>query len=65
MTGAPIPEPMRGEHWQDADGPVRVMAVVEGYVVARRKGCGPFLMSVREFKAAFTLAPIQLPGGRP
>lgn len=49
-------EPVRGQHWQDADGPVRVMTVVEGYVVARRKGCAPFLMSVREFKATFTQA---------
>ena len=49
-------EPARGEHWQDADGTVRVMAVVEGYVVARRKGAAPFLLSVREFRAAFTLA---------
>lgn len=57
-------EPIRGEHWQDADGTVRVMTVVEGYVVVRRKGAAPFLLAIREFKAAFTLAPIQLPGSR-
>ncbi len=57
-------EPVRGEHWQDADGTVRVMAIVEGYVVARRKGAAPFLMSIREFKAAFTLEPPHKLGGR-
>ncbi len=45
-----------GRALADADGTVRVMAIVEGYVVARRKGTTPFLMSVRQFKAAFTLA---------
>ncbi|MFC6743370.1 hypothetical protein [Methylobacterium tardum] len=57
-------EPVRSQHWQDADGPVRVMAVAEGYVVARRKGAAPFLMSVREFKGAFTLAAPQSSEGR-
>lgn len=40
------------------------MAIVEGYVVARRKGAAPFMMSVREFRGAFTLAPPQKPEGR-
>lgn len=52
-------EPVRGQHWQDEVGAVRVMAVVEGYAVARRKGCGPFLMSSREFTVSFWLSAAQ------
>ncbi|MCJ2057305.1 hypothetical protein MKL09_12145 [Methylobacterium sp. J-048] len=50
---AAAPEPTVGSHWSDEDGPVRVMAVVEGYVVARRKGAMPFSSSARDFAAAF------------
>jgi len=52
---APIdpPQPGKGSRWADREGEVRVLGVVEGYVVARRKGCAPFLSSVREFLAAF------------
>lgn len=32
---------------------VRVLDVVEGWVVARVKGCAPFLYSLREFKMNF------------
>jgi len=31
-----------GSRWKDGLGEVRVMAIVEGYVVVRRKGCVPF-----------------------
>lgn len=33
-------------------GEVRIMAIAEGYVMARRKGCYPFLEPVSEIEAA-------------
>jgi hypothetical protein len=30
-----------GDEWHDSIGVVRVMAVVEGYVMYRRRGCMP------------------------
>ncbi len=54
-TGLPLPasEPKAGMVWSRPDnwGVARVMGVVENYVVARRKGCSPFLLTVREWKA--------------
>lgn len=35
---------------------VKVMAVVDGYVMARRSGCMPFCMSVKDFERRFSLA---------
>lgn len=35
--------------WCDQLGTVRVMAVVEGWVVARRSGCIPFVEFWRDF----------------
>lgn len=58
--GAPVPAPKPaviapavGSRWSDEHGPVRVMGIVEGYVVARRKGAMPFLRGLRDFTAAF------------
>jgi hypothetical protein len=45
--------PAKGAIWADERGQVRVMAIVEGYVVVRRKGAAPFLRGVREFMATF------------
>ncbi|PKM47115.1 MAG: hypothetical protein CVV05_01620 [Gammaproteobacteria bacterium HGW-Gammaproteobacteria-1] len=39
--------------YRGATGEVRVMAVVEGYVMARHKGCMPFLKKVPEFREKF------------
>lgn len=39
--------------YRDAAGEVRVMAVAEGYVMARRKGCMPFLETVAVFRQRF------------
>ncbi len=47
------PPPAKGSIWSDEHGRVRVMAIVEGYVVVRRKGAAPFLRGVREFMATF------------
>lgn len=49
--------PARGEQWRDEHGPVRVMAIVEGYVVARRKGAAPFLRTIRQFVFVFERVP--------
>lgn len=54
---APAAAPVVGSSWCDEDGPVRVMGIVEGYVVARRKGAMPFLLSTRDFTAAFRPKP--------
>lgn len=35
-----------GQKWQDQDGWARVMAVVEGYAMLRRRRGNPFLMPV-------------------
>ena len=34
---------------EDQYGSMRLMAVVEGYVMARRKGCQPFVISIKEW----------------
>lgn len=39
--------------WHDPLGDVRVMTVVEGYVVARRPRCAPFIKSLADFKNTF------------
>jgi hypothetical protein len=39
-----------------ADATIRVMGVVENYVVARRTGCAPFLVSLRDWPKQFTPA---------
>ncbi|TSJ60497.1 hypothetical protein FO470_17245 [Starkeya sp. 3C] len=52
-----------GQKWRDTRGDyslgtrleiVRVMAVAEGYVMARRLGCMPFVMRAAEFADQFT-----------
>ncbi len=34
---------------RDEHGEVRIMAIVEGYVMVRRKCCVPFVLSIRQF----------------
>lgn len=34
---------------EDRYGPLRLMAIAEGYVMARRKGCAPFVVSIDEW----------------
>lgn len=41
--------PIRGEVVRDNRGPMRCMTVAEGYVMWRRPGCVPGVMSVREW----------------
>lgn len=53
-------DPKAGEKWRehtDRDSPfthVRVMAVAEGYVMARYKGCIPFVEIMRSWHERFT-----------
>ena len=39
---------LAGQLWDDQHGTVRVMAVAEGYVMARRPHCMPFIVSVND-----------------
>lgn len=39
----------RGDRTIDEHGEIRVMAVADGYVMVRRPGCLPFVLSVKEF----------------
>lgn len=39
--------------WQDRRGTVRVMGIVQGWVVARRKGAAPFLTFLSDFVKTF------------
>jgi hypothetical protein len=41
------------EHWQDEHGRVRLMGVVEGYCVGRRRGAAPMLLFWKEWIAQF------------
>ena len=46
--------PKPGERWLSKDGRTcRVMAVAEGYVVARFKGAGPFLLHANDWPKRF------------
>lgn len=58
--GGLTPSQIRG-HWQhkDRSEPVRVMGVVEGYVVARYKSAVPFLTIYKRFLREYS--PIVLP----
>ncbi len=35
--------------WVDQHGPVRIMAIADGYAMVRRPGCMPFVEPIREF----------------
>jgi hypothetical protein len=37
----------KGQRRQDAHGPIRVMAVAEGYAMVRRPHASPFILPVR------------------
>lgn len=44
----------RGQYWKSPQGfEVRVLGVVEGYVVVRRPRAMPFLVGLREFDCNF------------
>ena len=57
MTWSSILAPDVGSTWRDEHGSIRVMAVVEGYVVARRPRATPFLCTLREFTLRFGSVP--------
>lgn len=38
-----------GEKYEDSRGTIKVMAVVDGYVMARRPRCTPFVRDVEGF----------------
>lgn len=43
----------RSQWWHDKWGDVRVMTVCEGYVLARRPHCTPFVKSIADFLNTF------------
>ena len=52
----------RPDEWRlhpSGRGPVRLIVEAEGYVMARRPGCAPFVLSVKEWRA---LEPIDRDG---
>lgn len=46
-------------HWRSKSGqfPVRIMSVVEGYVVARRPNAIPFLLTIQQFSNQYEIVP--------
>ena len=48
--------PKRGDR-RDCQGEIRCIGVVDGYVVARRKGRTPFLLSLSEWRGLGTWPP--------
>jgi hypothetical protein len=46
-----------GQRWEDQYGAVRIMALVEGYIVMRRHGCAPFILDEKKFRSEFRPAP--------
>jgi hypothetical protein len=46
-------EVAKGQVWYDQHGTVRVMAVAEGYVMARRPRCSPFVDEIENFGKRF------------
>lgn len=43
----------KSQWWHDPFGNVRVMTVCEGYVMARRPHCAPFVKSIKTFMNEF------------
>lgn len=39
--------------WHDSHSNIRIMTITEGYIMARRPRCAPFVRSVADFKIAF------------
>lgn len=53
---APVEAPKKGEHWVKLDGgeACRLMCdPVEGYVMARYKGCMPWVLNVKDLVKTF------------
>lgn len=55
------PDPRKNELWEykDGSGTVRVMAdPIENYVLARRKGCMPFVTLLKDFHRRYVRKPM-------
>jgi hypothetical protein len=46
-------DPELKSHWQDEHGLVVVMAVVDGWIMARRLGCVPFTEPLKSWHRRF------------
>jgi hypothetical protein len=49
----PAADILPGSKWEGFIGDLRVMAVVEGYVVSRYKGCMPFVTHHTKFRSIY------------
>lgn len=52
--------PKRGDELTDEHGTIRCMGVIDGYVMHRRSGCMPMVMSVKDW-AKKVINTVQLP----
>jgi len=43
------------QFWTNESGSIRIMAVAEKHVMARRKGCIPFVLPEKELRAKWKL----------
>lgn len=50
-----------GQRWTHRGYGVRIVGVAEGYVVYRRKGCGPSLMYFKDFEKAGAMIAVARP----
>ena len=58
MTGVELKkQPFVRETWYDAIGPVRVMAIADGWMMARRPRCCPFVTYITHWHERFQDAP--------
>lgn len=53
-----LPDPKRGDECADDSGPIRCMAVADGYVMARRPGCVPFILTVKDWTRKAAMQPV-------
>lgn len=54
----------RGQVWKDEHGTIKVMAVVDNYVVARRPRYTPFVVYLKDFLKLYTFDPRLSGGGK-
>ena len=53
-----LPKPKRGDEYADGSGPIRCMAVSDSYVMARRPGCVPFILTTKGWMRNAAMLPV-------
>lgn len=59
---AKVEPPMARSLWWDARGDVRVIAVVDSWVMARRPRCIPFVVHLNDWHSRYVPASLRSPG---